>query len=77
MWVVMLALPAAVQHAVPDFWALPAGVAAIVLTEYKRRSAGVKLQGQAHEQDKQMVNSSLLHGTAALPATWSCTLVRN
>ena len=73
----MLAPPAAVQHAVPDFWTLPAGVAARVLNEYRRRCAGVGLQGQANGQDKQMVKSILLHGTAALPATWSRTLVRS
>ncbi len=77
MWIVMLAPPAAVQHAVPDFWALPAGVAATVLNEYRLGYAGVELQGQAHEQDNQMVSSSLLRGTAALVATWSRTLVRN
>ena len=48
---VMLAPPAAVQHAVPDFWTLPAG-AATVLNEYRLRCAGVELHGQAHEQDK-------------------------
>ena len=71
----MLAPPAAVWHAVPDFWAWPAGVAAIVLNEYRLGFAGVGLQGQGHEQDNQMVNSSLLRGTATLPATWSRTLV--
>jgi len=52
MLIVMLAPPAAVKHAVPDFWALPAGVAATVLNENRLRCAGVELQGQAHEEDK-------------------------
>jgi len=52
MLIVMLAPPAAVKHAVPDFWALPVGVDATVLNEYRLRCAGVELQGQAHEQDK-------------------------
>ena len=77
MLIVMLAPPAAEQHAAPDFCALPAGVAATVLTEYRLGFAGVELQGQVHELDDQMMNSSLLRETAALPATWSRTLVHN